>query len=172
MSGFGESRMDVLRYKQIDGIRIYINTLDYRTPHFHKDIELILVLDGDLDIQSETFHYVAEKGDMILCNSDEAHEFKKVTKSCTLVGCHIAPGIVKSEVPEFEQIRFADYNLKKRLPEELYHQVTESFLDMALYYFEQPEHYKLFCVAQAKYLIYLFLREVPYRILADVWETS
>lgn len=44
MSGLGESRMDVLRYKQIDGIRIYINTLDYRTPHFHKDIELILVL--------------------------------------------------------------------------------------------------------------------------------
>lgn len=167
MSGLGESRLDVLRYKQIDGIRIYINTLDYRTPHFHKDIELILVLDGDLDIQSETFHYVAEKGDMILCNSGEAHEFKKVTKSCTLVGCHIEPGIVKSEVPEFEQIRFADYNLKKRLPEELYHQVTESFLDMALYYFEQPEHYKLFCVAQAKYLIYLFLREVPYRILAD-----
>lgn len=61
MSGLGESRLDVLRYKQIDGIRIYINTLDYRTPHFHKDIELILVLDGDLDIQSETFHYVAEK---------------------------------------------------------------------------------------------------------------
>ncbi|MGN0353784.1 MAG: AraC family ligand binding domain-containing protein [Muricoprocola sp.] len=102
MGTLEDSKFDVLQHKQINGMRIYLNTLDYRTPHFHKEIEIMLILDGDLDIQSETYHCVAKKGDIILCNSREAHELKKVTKSCTLIGYHIAPALVDNEFPEFD----------------------------------------------------------------------
>ena len=30
-----DSKLDVLNYKQMDGLRVFLNTLDYRTPHFH-----------------------------------------------------------------------------------------------------------------------------------------
>ena len=42
-----DSKLDVLNYKQMDGLRVFLNTLDYRTPHFHKELEILLILDGD-----------------------------------------------------------------------------------------------------------------------------
>lgn len=168
MNGLDESKFDVLRHKQIEGMRVYLNTLDYRTSHFHKEVEIILILDGDLDIQSETFHCVAQRGDVILCNSGEAHELKKVTKSCTLVGYHIAPSLISSEVPEFEQIRFNQFQLKDCLSEDAYVKMKNTLLEVALCYMKQPVYYKLFCVGQIKTLLYLFLESVPHKVLEEI----
>ena len=57
-----DSKLDVLNYKQMDGLRVFLNTLDYRTPHFHKELEILLILDGDLEILSERFHLSAGRG--------------------------------------------------------------------------------------------------------------
>ena len=83
-----DSKLDVLNYKQMDGLRVFLNTPDYRTPHFHKELEILLILDGDLEFLSERFHLSAGRGDMVLCNSGEAHELRKRTKSCTMLYYH------------------------------------------------------------------------------------
>ena len=162
-----DSKLDVLNYKQMDGLRVFLNTLDYRTPHFHKELEILLILDGDLEILSERFHLSAGRGDMVLCNSGEAHELRKRTKSCTILYYHVAPSLLLGEVSEFEQIRFTEPSLQGGLPPAVAQECRALLLDAALSYLTQPPYYQLHCVGKMKELVYLCLANLPHKVLTE-----
>ena len=42
------SELEIVRHAQIDGLSMFFNTVEYRTPHLHPEWELILVLEQPL----------------------------------------------------------------------------------------------------------------------------
>ena len=43
--------LEIIRHRQIDGISIFFDTVDYRTPHFHQEWELIWITQGRLSVR-------------------------------------------------------------------------------------------------------------------------
>ena len=43
---------EVIYHRQVEGLSIFFNTVDYRTLHIHPEWELIWVLDGGLAVTS------------------------------------------------------------------------------------------------------------------------
>ena len=37
---------EIIQHPQIDGLRIFFDTVDYRTPHVHEEFELIWLMEG------------------------------------------------------------------------------------------------------------------------------
>ena len=68
--------LEIVQYPQLDGLRLFLNTVYYRAPHLHSEWELILVLENILHIRSGQTNYLVEPGQMILFNPDEPHEFQ------------------------------------------------------------------------------------------------
>ena len=64
----------------IDTNRIEIVSGSSRPPHSHKDIEILYVLEGNVDIRISEQEYSAEAQDIILINSDEEHSFRMSEK--------------------------------------------------------------------------------------------
>ena len=40
---------EIIQHPQIDGLRIFFDTVDYRTPHVHEEFELIWLMEGYSD---------------------------------------------------------------------------------------------------------------------------
>ena len=44
--------MEIIQHRQIDGLTLFLNTVDHRTTHVHSEWELIWILDQPLSVTS------------------------------------------------------------------------------------------------------------------------
>ena len=45
------SELEIIQYPQVGGISVFLDTVEYRTPHFHPEWELIWIVDGKLRVR-------------------------------------------------------------------------------------------------------------------------
>ena len=84
------SELEIIQHRQIEGLSIFFNTVDYRTPHVHPEWELIWVLDQPLYVTCGQDRFVAEPGQLILLGPNELHEFHKGESGSTFLCLQIA----------------------------------------------------------------------------------
>ncbi len=46
------SELEIIRHAKVGGISVFFDTVEYRTPHFHREWELIWITDGVLAVNS------------------------------------------------------------------------------------------------------------------------
>ena len=56
------NEVEIIQHPLIDGLSLFFDTLDYRTPHMHQEWELVWVLEGALSVRCGQIHSVVEPG--------------------------------------------------------------------------------------------------------------
>ena len=152
--------MEIIQYRQIEGMTFFFNTVDYRTPHVHPEWELLWVLDQPLAVTSEQSQFVVEQGNFVLFSPNFPHEFHKADKSCTFMCLQLSP----KQVPFIKQVvdgRFPEKYLSKQQISTLKSAMKEA----ARAYFEAEEHYELFCFGKVCQILHMLLSNLPGRVL-------
>ncbi|MDD3402454.1 MAG: helix-turn-helix domain-containing protein [Hespellia sp.] len=73
--------------------------------HFHQNLEIVYVLDGEMEIQIETESYHMEKGDYLLINANKRHSYKKTSGELLVASFWINYSML-SEYLETNQLLF------------------------------------------------------------------
>lgn len=160
------SEHNINLYQIVKSMRLYFNTLEYRTPHFHSDIEVMWVLEGSMNVQIGNDICSVHEGEMILVNPEQPHEIKTTGTSCTLLGFHISSELVAEDVPDFAHIQFDEYFLN-HLPKETYTELEHMLLDVAWQYLKNPPFYELYCRSQMRLFVHTLLCFLPHRFLTE-----
>jgi len=155
--------LEIIQHKQITGLTVFINTVDYRTSHFHPEWELIWILDAQMVIACEQRSHVAKPGDLILFSPNVPHEFMKVDKRCTFLCLQISP----QSLPSTANIHMEDIQVRDHLPQEVYQQMQRDLLDIALAFFRKESFFDVFCVGKSVQLLYTLLRAIPNQVLSS-----
>ncbi len=151
------NELEIIRYAQIDGLRLFLNTVDYRTPHLHSEWELIWVLEHPLSVNCGQKHYRVEPGQLILLNPNEPHEFQKVDGSCTFACIQVSAKLL----PVSPRLYADDCFPHKYLSTEEFEDLKQQFLDMLRVYLRQEKQYALYCVGQCCMMFYRLLSAMP-----------
>ena len=83
--------VEIVEHLQIDGLRLFFDTVQYRTPHVHRELELVWLADGALDVRIEQTQLLARPGEMVLFHPGQLHEFRAAGAGCTFLCVQIAP---------------------------------------------------------------------------------
>lgn len=153
--------LEIIPHAQLDGLSVFVNAMDYRTPHFHQEWELLWVLDGPLTAIYDSREHQIEPGDIVLFPPNQTHELRKLRQECTFLCCQIDP----SGFSFNRRITVDDIHLKRYLSKEDDRTVREAMLDIAQHYFLQDDLYALYCWGQCALLMYRLLRALPHREL-------
>ena len=81
------SELEIVRHAQIDGLSMFFNTVEYRTPHLHPEWELILVLEQPLLIACGQEQFSVEPGQIILFNPGQPMRFFARRKAVLFCAC-------------------------------------------------------------------------------------
>lgn len=160
------STHDLNLHQTVDGVRLYFNTLEYRTPYFHRDIEIMWALAGSMEVQAGSQSCVVHAGEMFLINSEQPHEIKTQGGGCTLMGIQLSPDLIAEDVPEFPHVHFDEYRIHK-LPEPVYRKIEQTMPEVMVQYLTKPRFYELYCKNQMRLLLYALLKYLPYRVLTE-----
>ena len=155
------NELEIVQHRQIEGLSIFLNTIDYRTPHIHPEWELIWVLDQPLSVACGKSSFTAQVGQMVLFSPNEPHEFHKIGENATFACLQIAPGILP-----VDRRLIADGKLPHEyLPEEDFKRLKNTFSAVVRAYLMQEDHYALYCVGQVCLIFHTLLQHMPTHVL-------
>jgi AraC-like DNA-binding protein len=102
--------LEIVPHRQRDSVRIFLNRVEYRSPHFHPDWELLWVLDTPLSITSPQKQHLIQPGELILFPPNYPHEFHKMERACTFLCLQLsAQAFAHTANIRTEDIRILDY---------------------------------------------------------------
>ena len=148
---------EIVRHPQIPGLHLFFDVMEYRTPHFHSEWELLCPLENSLQLYADARQHILAPGEMILLDPRQLHEYRGVGGPCTFLCMQVS----ESLLPSLRVMCTEDLFPKKALSEEEYLQAMRLFLSAARAYVLQEPQYELYCIGQAALLFHLFLTRMP-----------
>lgn len=154
--------LEIVPHRQSDGIRIFINKLEYRAAHFHPEWELLWVLDTPLSITGLQKHYLIQPGELILFPPNYPHEFHNMEQPCTFLciqlssRAHLHTGNLRTE-----DIRLAEY-----LSAEDDRWLRKAVLDAAQSFFTQDSFSSLFYQGLCALILHFLLKRLPSHVMS------
>ena len=149
--------LEIVPQHQIDGMRIFINRVEYRSPHLHPEWELIWVLDYPLNITSAQKKYEIQRGELILFPPNWPHEFHEMEHPCTFLCLQISSRAFPSTI----HLHTDELRLQSCLPPEDEAWLRKTVLETARVYFTQESFSDLFCLGQCGLILHRLLKFVP-----------
>jgi len=160
--------LEVVRHMQIEGLSIFFDTVDYRTPHFHPDRELIWVIDNPLRVRCGQNTSVINPGELAFFNPNMPHEFHKLERESTFLCIQASPEL-------FSSIRGAavdDIFPAKWLSSDECSTIKQMCADAARAYLNNSQHYELYCVGTVALIFHKLLGSMPTHTLTAEEEAN
>lgn len=110
-------------------IKQYAYYITHYKYNWHKDMELLLVLDGEIEVNKNGVCHIMEKGDIILINSNMGHATMARKPNSVAMVVHFDPIYFSYWIKDYKNIRFkcVSDESTRNLPEfrNIYHTVLE-----------------------------------------------
>ncbi len=166
------NEFEVIRYPQMNGLNLFFDTVDYRTPHVHPEWELILLLENALSVTCGQKRYLVEPGEILLFSPNQPHEFHREGESCTFLCLQLAPQNMAQFYPAIDHLTTDELFLRRCLPESDFKQVKQDMLDMLGAYLHRENGYELYCMGQGCLLLHRILSCIPHHTLSPGEQSS
>lgn len=157
------NEFEIIHYPQINGLNIFFNTVDHRTPHLHPELELIWVLDGCLAINCNRMSYQAQPDTLVLFNPNHPHEFHKINESCTFLCFQISTKVYEQSCPVLQHLYVDGLFPDEELSPASALALRQELKELARAYFEQGGCYELYCQARTGMILYRLMSELTTR---------
>jgi len=161
------NEFEIVPYSNIKHVNCFIVDIAYRTPHRHNDIELNLILDGSIVLNSPNASYVARKDDLLLFNSNQSHELTSLDGRSLILCLQISPKFFNQLLPSLSNLFFETLNLADTMESNLLTVCRSLMIEFAYQYFlGEPANY-LTCNAILNLLMRFFISNIPYHTVSD-----
>lgn len=156
------NEFEIVQHRQISGISLFLDTVDYRTAHVHPEWELIWVLEESLHVGCGQSRFTARPGELVLFSPDVPHEFHRCTDSATFLCLQLSPRIL----PDMGPLWVDGLHPQRYLTQEELEWLKASLTALARAYFAQDRNYALYCQGQSCLILHKLLTALPCRPLS------
>ncbi len=157
------NELEIIQYRQIEGLSIFFDTVDYRTSHVHPEWELIWVLDAPLSVTCGQSRFTVHEGQIVLFSPNEPHEFHKDGQSTTFLCLQISEAIL----PKLRAIRLDSHIVDENFSLTDFASIKDALSDIMRAYWAQKENYELFCIGQSMLILSRLLEAMPSHTLTS-----
>lgn len=156
--------LEIIRHQQIGGLSLFLDTVDYRTSHFHSEWEIIWAVNGEMRLFYEQQTFRIPEGEVALVNPNTPHEMHKTGETCTFLCLQLSP----ERFPEISNIAVEDPMVFSYLNPEEQGKLKKWLLQAAYSYFYHKPFYEMECLGLAGQVFSLLLSRMPGRKVS--WE--
>lgn len=159
--------LEIIQHRQMEGLSLFFDTVDYRAPHFHPEWELIWATEGILSIRCGGREYRSEAGDLFFFYPGQVHEFQKIGDSASFLCLQISPQLFADTVPALDQTVLENPHVNAYLDRKPCAELRMLLMQMAEIYLDQPLLYELRCLSLCAELLYRLLSALPCRRMRE-----
>ncbi len=154
-----DKEFEIIEYRSLKHINIFVNDILYRNVHFHNEFEIILILDGTGTITVNNQPFSAEKDDIFVINPNENHEFETHGSHLLCLITQISGRFLKDYVPEIGNLRFSSGRLNGK-DEEL----KKAIFQTADCFMKREDLYRMKTIAAVIQILNTLTERIPYTV--------
>ena len=155
-----KNEFEIIEHTYIPGIRIFVVSMLYRTPHMHRDFELLLFLQGSIRLSLSGSVFQAKEGDMFLLNPFQIHELSG-SRPALILSLQISPDFFGNYFPQIRRIRFRPSLISCHVSE-TGNALRSALLELGEYYLRKDDLYELLCASIVNRILFLCLGFFPW----------
>jgi AraC-type DNA-binding domain-containing proteins len=145
----------------------FLISINRRLYHWHSDIELLLVIEGSVIVNTPENEYLLNKDDLFLLNSNKVHSLARTKENNTLIAIQFDPKLSKTYFPKLQRIRFLNKLIDKNDYPECSKVVKKCLLDFVADYYKKDNGYEFKLMSTLNMIIYYLLKYVPYEEVVE-----
>ena len=155
------SELEIIRHQQIDGISLFFDAVEYRTPHFHPEWELIWITEGALSIHCGQQSVIGHTGELFLFYPNQLHEFRQLEEGATFLCLQVSPQVFRLSCPELQTVATESFCASEYLSPRQQMQICRRMKDTAVRYLDREPFFALQCTGEAAGILSLLLTVIP-----------
>ena len=155
--------LEIIQHREIDGISLFFDTVDYRTPHFHPEWELIWITDGQLTIHLGPDGCIGSEGDIFLFCPGKLHEFQKVGEGATFLCLQLSPQLFEKVYPGFGRITTEDFRITPYFSAAECSDLRSDLRELTEVFLNRPPFFEILCTGLCARLFSHILAVIPCR---------
>ena len=155
------NEIEIVRHNTMGQLEIFLVEMISRAPHGHDDLEMGILLDGNMTIFLDQKPYQLIKGDIYIINRFQVHSFLRTTESNRILAFQIHPDFYKNINPSLGALHFENNIIHSGA---LHKQLTAALLSGAHAYFEETLEGQINCSSQLLAAMALLLKYSYYSI--------
>ncbi len=156
-----DSNYEIIRYKQGLSARIIVHSVNRFKFHWHKEIEILLVLKGSIFLYINGQKHTLHEDDIFLINSNEIHS-SVANEENILVAVQINPELFQKTFPGLQDIYFKCHSCQSggQKPE-AFSQLRSFIAQMIVEYNKSGEGYQLAIEGTLNTMLAYIVRNMP-----------
>ncbi len=159
------NEFEIIPHNQMHDFRLFLVNLLYRTPHVHKDFEICLILDGQIDLLTSGQTYHVPEHSFFVVNPFQPHELKSDSPALIL-SVQVSPSFFSDTFPQIQSIQLSTQIHSAKGSDACRH-LFSMLLKLARSYLQKQEAYELLCAGIINTIFYEFLRLNEYHIIPE-----
>lgn len=157
-----KAEFEVIQHPQIKHLNLFLVDIRYRSPHYHVELELDLILDGEVSVLSPKGNWRVPSGNLLLLNSNQGHELKAGEGAARILCMQISPSILKYIYPVADSLSFDNCFPFDCMALAVIFKLRRTLIGLGLSYFEKALYYELECLGRLNFLLHDLMKYVPY----------
>lgn len=159
---------EIISHNQFKYLNVFLVRLSSRSPHIHRDLELGLILEGQVTVQCGTKIQALATGDIYLINPLDPHEFHSNGAGALVLSIQLAPQCLDAFVGDSPNIFFLCHpKLRTSYQDSTQYMLLCALcIDLAYHYFSHDKNYKFHCASLAAQLYCHLVTSLPNRIIS------
>lgn len=162
-----QSEYELIHYGRISGIHIFFDTVEYRSAHIHRELEILWAVKGSLYVFCEGERHLLAEGDLILLNPSRPHEFQMAEKPCTFLCLQVWQKNFEVFLPSLRGRHFVLVHPGEVLKREELSLLRRQMCRAARAYLSMEEAQVLECLSAVSGILALLYGRIPVRQISD-----
>lgn len=162
-----KNEFEIIEHSHIKYLNVFLVNMNYRSPHLHREFELILVLHGDVTIKIKQEIYNLSSGSSVIFNPNQPHEIKSDNNSSLILCVQISPKFCSDYFPNMSNLVFDTFNIRQNASNDTYKYIQSLTLKLGYFYYKKRNGYEFSCMSIINQLFSIFLDILPYHIISD-----
>lgn len=151
--------LEIIQHPQIRGLHIFFNSMEYRTPHFHSEWELLCPLQNDLQVSIDARQHTLHPGEIALVAPRQLHEYHCVTEPSIFLCLQVSEDLF----PSLRGMCCESLFPRPFMTEEAYSDLLTQLLLVTQAYLLQEPQYALFCIGKTGLIMHTLMTHMPVR---------
>ena len=160
---------EFVQYSNDLNIKVFVSrllSLNSSKFHWHREIEMLLVINGPITIYTESTRYQLETGDIFFLNSNEAHCLQRMRDMNSVLAIQLPPNFCESYYPEMKKIRFIDNSIKPKGSTQIYYDcIYQNITELMTVLHEKMVGYPFKAMNVINGIFYYLVRYGKYEII-------
>ena len=161
-------RHELVRFDKGLNAKIFVHSVLDVAAHWHHEIELLMVLQGSVEIRRENQVSILKQDDVFLVNRNELHSIKATEDDNILLAIQFSPDLMAASYLELKTVSFECSSVGYSKAEQGNYDLIRTHLAKIIWAFSKKQPWFKFSVeTELLALISTLLKAFPHQILED-----